>query len=218
MQWRRRVPTATEMGKTGKRERKGDTRRECVTHIRDTVDERLLVLIEEGDVEAFDTLYDRHAPFVNGVCCHFLGSQEEAEELLQEIFLGIWEGRLRYRARGAHVKTWLFLIAKNKCIDRLRSSRRRIPHVPVPGDLTSPDGPDPAADAEASERRLRVLSALAELPAEQRRAIETCFFRSTNYREAAQMLGWPLGTLKSRVRLGMSKLASALGVDGELHE
>ncbi|RMF24994.1 MAG: sigma-70 family RNA polymerase sigma factor [Deltaproteobacteria bacterium] len=206
------------MGETGKRERGGDCAPEGATELAEATDERLLALVEEGDVEAFDTLYDRHAAFVNGVCFHFLGSSDESEEILQEIFLGIWEGRLRFEPRGARVTTWLFLIAKNRCLDRLRSSRRRIPHVPVTGDLVAPDGPDPAADAESGERRSRVLRALAALPADQRKAIETCFFRSTNHRDAAKMLGWPLGTLKSRVRLGMAKLAAALAADEEFQD
>lgn len=174
-------------------------------------DEELLARIARGNADAFDILYDRHAAYVNGVCYQFLRSREESEEILQEIFLELWDGRLRYQPGLAALTTWLFRIAKNRCLDRLKSSARRLPHGPVPEDLVDPEGGvDPAADAQLSEERARVRDALDALSAEQREAIETCFFRSRTYREAAEVLHIPLGTLKGRIRLAMAKLAAML--------
>jgi len=173
-------------------------------------DEELLALIERGDVDAFDILYDRHAAYINGVCYQFLRSREEAEEVLQEVFLELWDGRLRYRPGLAALTTWLFRVVKNRCLDRLKSSARRLPHGPLSEDLVEPDGADPEVDAQVSEQRARVRRALDELSLEQREAIEVCFFRSRTYREAAEMLRIPLGTLKGRIRLAMAKLATML--------
>ncbi|RMD85487.1 MAG: sigma-70 family RNA polymerase sigma factor, partial [Candidatus Dadabacteria bacterium] len=178
-------------------------------------DEVLLERIAAGDVDAFDDFYDRYAAYVNGVCYHFLRDSSEAEEVMQEVFLSIWEGRSIYDPKRAKVTTWLFWMARNRCLDRLRAASRQIPHMPVPADLRVPEGTDPESGAAASERRLRVYRALAALPPEQREAIEQCFFRSANHREAAQRLGVPLGTLKGRIRLAMDKLAALLGDEEE---
>lgn len=173
-------------------------------------DRELLERIRARDVDAFDALWDRHAPYVNGVCFSFLRSKEESEEVLQEIFLAIWDGRLGYQPDKSSLTSWLFFIAKSRCLDRLKLSHRRLPHGPIPDDLMGRDDSDPELEASASERRKVLRSALDKLPQEQREAVMSCFFRSPTYREAAQELGIPLGTLKSRIRLAMKKLAAAL--------
>ncbi len=178
-------------------------------------DEELCIRVSRGDVEAFDLLYDRHAAHVNGVCYQFLRSREESEEVLQEIFLALWEGKIRYQSERARLSTWLFCVAKNRCLDRLKASSRRRPHGPIPQELISPDCDNPETDAQASEERSQVHRALAELPPEQRQAIEFCFFRSPNYREAAEALRIPCGTLKSRVRSAMRRLAETLKAQGD---
>jgi RNA polymerase sigma-70 factor (ECF subfamily) len=178
-------------------------------------DEELLALIARGDAQAFDRLYDRHAAFINGVCCKILRSRDEAEEVVHEILMELWEGKLQFRPGLASLKTWLYRIARNRCLDRLKASSRRLPHGPLPDDLLSPDGDDPEVDAQAAETRERVRRALDELSPEQREAIEYCFFKSPTYREAAEALGIPLGTLKSRVRLAIVKLAISLGEAGD---
>lgn len=173
-------------------------------------DEELCTRVLRGDVDAFDVLYDRHAAYVNGVCFQFLRSREESEEVLQEIFLELWEGRLRYQSARGRLTTWLFCVAKNRCLNRLQVSARRRPHGPIPEELINPSGDDPEADAQVAQERSHVRRALAELPPEQRQAIEYCFFHSPNYREAAEALRIPSGTLKGRVRLAMRKLAETL--------
>jgi len=173
-------------------------------------DQELCRRIAEGDVEAFDALYDRHAAHVNGVCFQYLRSHEESEEVLQEIFLALWEGKIVYRPERARLSTFLFSIAKNRCLDRLKASSRRLPHTAILADVISPDHDDPEVDAQVAEERLRIRKALAELPQAQREAIEFCFFRSSTYRDAADELRIPFGTLKGRVRAAMRRLAEIL--------
>lgn len=177
-------------------------------------DEELMSRVERGDVDAFDMLYDRHAAYVNGVCFFFLRSVEESEDVLQEIFVRLWQGGVRYDVRRGRLRTWLYSIAKNRCLDRLKGDARRTTKIPLLEDAGESTSAGPEAEIQAVEDRRKVVSALADLPPLQREAIEQCFFRSPTYREAAASLGIPEGTLKSRVRLAMNKLAAKLDSEG----
>jgi len=173
-------------------------------------DAELLERIQLHDADAFDALWDRHAPYVNGVCYHFLRSREESEDVLHEIFTAIWDNRIGYQAGRSSLTSWLFFMAKSRCLDRLKASHRRLPHDGIPDELAAPNDTNPEDGAAFSQRRTAVVTALDALPAEQREAIVTCFFKAVTYQEAAQQLGIPPGTLKSRVRLAMRKLSTIL--------
>ena len=176
-------------------------------------DTDLVDRIADGDSAAFATFYDRHAAQVLGLLFRMLGRRAEAEEMLQEVFLRIWRDAGRYRPGGSTPRGWAFLIARSRAIDRLRSSGARARREeatatdPVGSAAVAPSGPE---RLEERERRRRIATALAELPPEQRTAIEHAFFRGLSHREVAERLGEPLGTVKSRILLGMRKLRRTL--------
>jgi len=179
----------------------------------DELDCRLLAKIAKRDREsvgAFSTLYDLHASYVYGISLRFLRSPEEAEDVLQEVFEKLWEREIRFQPGGARFTTWLFTVTRNRCLDRLKSSARKPSHTPLPDYLSELSDDDPEADVHTVECTARIRRAVKELPMEQRRAIEMCAFQGMTHIQAADALDIPLGTLKSRVRFAMLKLAEAL--------
>jgi len=177
------------------------------------VDCGLLALIAKRDrrsVDAFSTLYDHHASYVYGISLRFLRSREEAEDVLQEVFEKLWEREIRFKPGGARFTTWLFTVTRNRCLDRLKSSARKLSLTPLPNYLSELSDQDPEADAYTIECTVRIRRAVTQLPVEQRRALELCAFQGLTHTQAAEVLGVPLGTLKSRVRFAMLKLAEAL--------
>jgi RNA polymerase sigma-70 factor, ECF subfamily len=178
-------------------------------------DMALVGRIARGDSAAFAAFYDRHASQVLGLLFKMLRRRAEAEEMLQEVFLQVWREAERYRAGGSTPRGWVFMLARSRAIDRLRSSsarRRREEATAAPAGSGVPSAVAPAGPErlEERERRRRVADALAELPPEQRTAIEHAFFGGLSHREVADRLGEPLGTVKSRILLGMRKLRRSL--------
>lgn len=176
---------------------------------------RLMARIADRDRDAFAALFDRHSPTVLGVLMRLLRDRDEAEEVLQEAFLQLWQEAARYRPEGATPRGWLLMLARSRAIDRLRSgrSRKRREERVAADETTLSDGAAPPAGPariEAAERRRTVGSALAGLPDEQRRCIELAYFEGLSHTQIAARLGAPLGTVKSRVLLGMRKLRAAL--------
>jgi RNA polymerase sigma-70 factor (ECF subfamily) len=171
----------------------------------------LLGRTARGDAAAFGSLFDRHSGLVLGLLVRLLGRRAEAEELLQEVFLQVWREADRYRPEAASPRGWLLMIARSRAIDRLRSHlarERREAAAAGPADAAvAPTGPE---RLERRERRARVAAALAGLPPEQREAVEHAFFQGLSHREIAERLGQPLGTVKSRILLGMRKLRASL--------
>lgn len=178
-------------------------------------DADLIGLAAEGDARALEALYDRYSRIVFGYALRMLGDRQLAEELLQEVFFRAWQQGGAYRsARGTFV-TWLLSIAHNMAIDELRKRRRR----PQKADSDEPESILAAvADSGAGVEdevwlgavREIVADALQELPAPQREAIELAYFRGLTQREIAEHLGEPLGTIKTRMRLGLQKLRETL--------
>lgn len=176
-------------------------------------DEQLIEAVAQGDRQAFEMLYDRYASVVFGLALKMLGDREVAEEAVQEIFWRVWQ-RAKSFDRSRAFAPWLFGIAHNYCIDELR--RRRARPQPVYEDDDHPvlssiaDDADVSAAALQSEQRRVVLNALRELPTEQRQALELAYFGGLTQQEIATRLGNPLGTIKTRMRLGLQKLRSLL--------
>jgi RNA polymerase sigma-70 factor (ECF subfamily) len=183
------------------------------------IDRDLLRRVATGDESALGTLYDRWSPLVHALVLRMLGDADEAEDVVEETFWQAWRHASRYEvARGA-VSTWLTTIARSRALDRLRARRRRqedswtqLEEREV--DLTEQPArhDDPLTSAESAERRRRVASALAALPAEQRQAIELAYFGGFSQSEIAERTGQPLGTVKTRVRLAMDKLRESLAI------
>ena len=169
-------------------------------------DRALLAAVAAGDEAAFDRLYARYSTPLFNYLLSLVGERAVAEELLQETFLGLWQGAGRFRGRSS-VRTWLYRIAHHKAVDCLR---RRRPQVTLESLLlpSSEDGPE-----EAAERTLRaeaVRRALAELSPEQRAVVELTFVHGFSYREIAGVLDCPVGTVKSRMRHALRYLKASL--------
>jgi RNA polymerase sigma-70 factor (ECF subfamily) len=176
-------------------------------------DDQLIMRVAAGDRRAFETLYDRYAATVFGVTMKMLGERELAEDAVQEIFWRVWKRAASFD-RSRAFAPWLFGIAHNYCIDELRRRRVRPQQVyedeehPVLSDI--PDESDVGEAALLTEQRRIVREALDQLPEEQRQALLLAYFGGLTQQEIAQKLGNPLGTVKTRMRLGLQKLRALL--------
>lgn len=180
-------------------------------------DEQLIAQVANGDRRAFETLYDRYASAVFGLSLRMLGNREHAEEAVQEIFWRVWQ-RAKSFDPNRSLAPWLFGIGHNYCIDELRRRRVR-PQSVYENDehpilSTIPDETDVGETALLGEQRRIMLNALRELPAEQRQALELAYFGGLTQQEVADRLGSPLGTVKTRMRLGLQKLRNILQGQG----
>lgn len=179
----------------------------------DSSEAQLLSRIAGGDQEAFAALFDRHSSTVLGMLIQLLRRRELAEEILQETFLQAWSQAARYRADRATPCGWLLMLARSRALDHLRSSSARARREegyetdPATSRVEAPVGTD---NLEARQRQQFVLQALAGLSEEQRRCVELSFFEGLSHSQIAQRLGAPLGTVKSRILLGMRKLRATL--------
>jgi RNA polymerase sigma-70 factor, ECF subfamily len=173
-----------------------------------------------GDREAMVTLFDRHASGVLGLLLRMMRQRAEAEELLQEVFFQAWQDAGRYRPEVSAPRTWLLMLARSRALDRLRSTgarRRREVEVARQArfDGHPVEAPRGYERLQEEERRRRVATALGTLPEAQRSAIELAFFAGLTHCEVAERLREPLGTVKSRILLGMRKLREKLASPGD---
>jgi RNA polymerase sigma-70 factor, ECF subfamily len=180
-------------------------------------DEELLQRMALRDPEALRVLYRRHARVVHGVALAVLGSEGPAEEVTQDVFLRAWDKAESYQSEKARVSTWLARIARNRAIDVLRRSETRAARVEDPGAsldlLADATAEDPGTSAETAWQRRVVRAAIAQLPPDQRRALSLAFLRGLTHREIAELLGDPLGTVKTRIRDAMHRLKDTLQGD-----
>jgi RNA polymerase sigma-70 factor (ECF subfamily) len=177
-------------------------------------DSYLVGRIGAGDQEAFARFFDQHSPSVLGLLYRILGGRGEAEEVLQEVFLQVWRQADRYEAQRSTPRGWLLMLARSRALDRLRRrDARQRREVEAAEEATYPRLVRPLGTErlEEIERRRRVSSALEVLSPEQRRCIELAFFEGLTHTQIAARLEAPLGTVKSRILLGMNKLRQALG-------
>ncbi len=174
-------------------------------------------LLAARDGRALEELYDRYSRLVFSLALRVLTQRERAEEVVQDVFVKLWrEPRLYDPARGPF-RPWLLRVAHHRAIDEVRRARHEV--MPDPADdsesdfwQTLPDsGPLPEESAFAALDREAVLSALEALPAAQREAIELAYFAGLTQSEIAGRTGEPLGTVKTRVRLGIKRLRDLLG-------
>jgi len=167
-------------------------------------DDALVSAIAGGGRAALAQLYDRYAPALLAAGQRTLKSRRDAEDVLHDVFVEVWQQAGEYDARRGSVKAWLFLRMRSRAIDRLRLSSAR--EVELDGrmmaELPSSAGEDPAL---APDRAL-VRRALVSLPVEQRAALELAYFAGLSGSQIAAKVGAPLGTIKTRLALGMSKL------------
>jgi RNA polymerase sigma-70 factor, ECF subfamily len=169
--------------------------------------------VHEGDARAFEVIFDRHGGAAFSLAYRMCGRRVMAEDVVQEAFLSLWRSAARYdRARGG-VRSWVLSVVHNRAIDAFRRDVTR------EGRDVQDDGITermPAADRTDSEVERRqeahqVRSALGELPPDQRQVIELAYFGGFTHSQIAEMLKLPAGTVKGRMRLGLTKMRLALG-------
>ena len=169
----------------------------------------LLRRIATGDGDALSRLFELHSPVVLGLLVRMLGGRAEAEEVLQEVFLQVWMQADRYEESRSSPRGWILMLARSRALDRLRrrTSQQRREEEAAGAVAVRPVG---TARLEAAEQRSRVGAALGQLSPEQRHCIELAFFEGLTHTQIAERLQAPLGTVKSRILLGMNKLRQAL--------
>ncbi len=165
----------------------------------------------DRDTAALKVLYQRHSGKVMAVATRILRQAAEAEEVVQETFLDVWKRSAEFAPTRGSVTTWVLTIARSRAIDRLRSRAVRARTSLAVANEEPEPRPSPVEDVEQKVSRERIAVALAELPREQREALEMAYFEGLSQREIAERTGEPLGTIKTRVRLGVGKLAGLLG-------
>jgi RNA polymerase sigma-70 factor (ECF subfamily) len=181
----------------------------------DCPDEELVAQLCRQDVDAFEALYGRYGNVVYSLSLRILGDVQAAEEVVQDVFLRVWRKPDHYDTARGRFLTWLLSVTRNRAIDEQRSRGRRqrfeVGSAPLDGDGPQGDeADDPALVALLADERSAVRRALVGLPAEQRSAIELAYYGGFTQQEIAQALGEPLGTVKTRIRLGMQKMRGAL--------
>jgi len=175
----------------------------------------LVPAVARGDLAAFEALYDRYSGTLYALLLRILGNADDAQEVLQESFVKVWTNASMFDAvRGSEV-AWLISIARSKGIDRLRSRRIRSDRENDAGREISIHSSfvvtsTGAENAIQSQERTAVRSALTELPEAQRIALELAYFEGLSQSEIAARLNEPLGTIKTRMQLGMKKLRDRL--------
>jgi len=181
-------------------------------------DQALLERIVGRDANALADLYDRYAPVALALAARILGDRSEAEDVLQIVFTRVWQDASRYDPAKGSAASWLLAWIRNGALDRLRR-REALRRASVQSASQGPSGhEDDVAHLDTSIEREKVARALADLPPDQRQVIELAYFEGMSQTQIAQRLGEPLGTVKTRMRLGMNKLRQALPVlSGEAH-
>jgi RNA polymerase sigma-70 factor (ECF subfamily) len=179
----------------------------------DAEEAALVRAVAGGDERAFASLYDKYSSILFGLLLRILHSRAEAEDVLQEVFLQVWQQAHSFDSARGRAFTWLVTLARSRAIDRLRAldSRERAARrsaVEAPPAAEKEEGADDAA--LRSERADVVRDALAELPEEQRQVLLLAYLDGMSQSEIAAARGQPLGTVKTRTRAGLKRLSELL--------
>ena len=175
-------------------------------------DEELLSFVGRGDAEAFAVLYDRHSRPAYSLAYRMMGEKQAAEDIVQDAFLKAWRAATSFRVERASVRTWLLSIVHNRGIDQLRStaSRRRMQEK-VEASAPTSQASEAFSESWRNAQREQVREALKTLPREQLKTLELAYFSGYTQVEIAELLNVPLGTVKSRMRLGLKKMRDYFG-------
>jgi RNA polymerase sigma-70 factor (ECF subfamily) len=175
-------------------------------------DRDLVIRVADGDVRAFEAIYDRHSAQVFGLAMRVTGRQRAAEEATQDAFLNLWRTAEGYDPSRGTLKTWLLALVRHRSIDWLRREARHALDLEIDdallGRLEAPERTDDQVlDREESHHARQLL---VGIPTEQRQVIELAYFKGLTHHEIAVKIGIPLGTVKGRNRLALTKMHQAL--------
>lgn len=194
-----------------------------LTPLVDTTDEELVRRVRHGDTAALEALYGRYARVVYSFAIRIVGDGPTAEEILQEAFVRTWRQASTFRTVRGNFASWLLSITHNLAIDELRKRQRRPQRVDgmdisetLYGLVDEATNVEEAAEANVLRERIAI--AMATLPDAQRIAVELAYFSGMSQREIAAYLREPLGTIKTRLRLGMQKLKTSLADERGIYE
>ena len=188
------------------------------------IDPTLLARVAKGDQQAFSQLYDHSSTLLFTLAVRILGNSEEAADLLQDVYLEVWRKVSRYDVGRGTPVAWLVTLTKSRAIDRLRARASRgyrgasSLEAGIASQAADP-GPSPFETQADQDLRIAVGTAVAGLPQAQQQAIELAYYEGLSHAEIAARLNQPLGTVKTRIKLGMSKLREGLqqwGNHGEI--
>jgi len=174
----------------------------------------LLAQTATGDREAFRALYSRYGSPLYSLAVRIVGDTSDAEDVLQDSFIKIWRNAGSFDPRKSRPFTWAVTIVRRTCFDHLRKRRRLPPLAELPATASaapgSYGGDNARQETEAHEDSGRLRGALAQIPANQRRALELALFTAMSHPEIAQALGQPVGTVKSWIRRGLLEVRNTL--------
>jgi RNA polymerase sigma-70 factor (ECF subfamily) len=180
---------------------------------RSLADEELMQLVHDGDVRAFEVVFDRHSSAAFSLAYRMCGRRSLAEDIVQDAFLSLWRSSSGYEPGRGSVRSWVLSVVHNRAIDAFRrqGSRdvRNVTDEGIAERLPAPDATDVEVERRDDARQVR--SALEELPPDQRQVIELAYFGGFTHTQIAEMLDLPPGTVKGRKRLGLTKMRYVLG-------
>jgi RNA polymerase sigma-70 factor (ECF subfamily) len=203
------APRGRIAGRRGNRmDRSNVPVRDAAAQMADT----LLSQVAGRDQKAFEALYRLTSARLLGIGMRVLGDRAEAEDVLQDVYIAVWDKAIQFDAKRSSAMTWLGTIARNRAIDRLRATPSPVLRAPVEliENLADP-APSPAAHADASSERMRLDECIGRLEPRGQTLIRTAFFEGATYDELAARTGSPLGSVKSWIRRGLIQLRECLG-------
>jgi RNA polymerase sigma-70 factor (ECF subfamily) len=174
----------------------------------------LMQHIANGDASALHALHKKTSGLLYRLALKIVSNTTEAEEVVQDVFMSVWKNAGKFDGRKAKVMTWMTVIMKNRCIDKIRARKRRIPACDIRDNENfnvAPVDAKTAVDAMQSKERADLIrSAVHSLPAAQREVVELAFFSDMTHVQVADSLGISLGTAKSRIRYAFEKMRSLM--------
>ena len=184
-----------------------------IVGVRTMADEELMELVQDGEVRAFEVIFDRHASAAFSLAYRMCGRRAMAEDIVQDAFVSLWRSAAIYNPARGSVRAWVLGVVRNRAIDAFRREAAKtasdvgeqavVERIPAP-ELTE-------REVERRDDARQVHDALKGLPPDQRQVIELAFFGGFSHTQIAEMLKLPAGTVKGRMRLGLTKLRFALG-------
>lgn len=169
----------------------------------------LLRATSTGDPQAFEALYDRTSAKLYGICLRLLGDEAEAQDVLQDTYVRVWQKAHSFDAGKASPITWLAIVARNKAIDRLRQKKPASDEIGAAEEVAD-QGPSAIEVIERAQDSDRLAGCLDELEERSREVIRAAFLDGATYPELAERKGVPLGTMKSWIRRGLQRLRGCL--------